>query len=68
MNLHELVSELIIDTKGSVAGGAFTWPSADSSLAAFLPEICLCVTIVLMLLVRVFSWGRRLDVFYFALA
>ncbi|MFV1965554.1 MAG: NADH-quinone oxidoreductase subunit N [Pirellulaceae bacterium] len=67
MNLHELVSELIIDTKGAVTGGAFTWPSADSSLGVFLPEICLCVTIVLMLLVRVFAWGRKCDAFYFVL-
>ena len=67
MNLHELVSELIVDTKGVVSGGVFARPSPDSSLGAFLPEICLCVTIVLMLLVRVFNWGRRWDAFYFAL-
>ncbi len=66
MNLHELVSQLIIDTKGSVAGGLFTLPSRDSSLGVFLPEICLCATIVLMLLVRVFRFGRHVDAFYFA--
>ena len=68
MNLHELVSELIVDTKGPVEGGLFTLPSADSSLGVFLPEICLCVTIVLMLLMRVFKFGRRADAFYFAAA
>jgi NADH-quinone oxidoreductase subunit N len=61
VNLHELVSNLIIDTKGTVAGGLFTLPSADSSLGAFLPELCLCVTMVLLLLVRIFNWGRRVD-------
>ncbi len=66
MNLHELVSQLIIDTKGTVAGGLLSLPSRDSSLGVFLPEICVCVTIVLMLLVRVFRFGRRVDAFYFA--
>ena len=42
--------------------------AATSSIGLFLPEITLCATIVLMLLVRVFSWGRRIDVFYLALA
>ncbi|HJN12021.1 MAG TPA: NADH-quinone oxidoreductase subunit N [Pirellulaceae bacterium] len=68
MNLHELVSQLIVDTKGPVDGSLFSLPSADSSLGVFLPEICLCVTIVLMLLVRVFRFGRRVDAFYFAAA
>lgn len=66
MNLHELVSQLIVNTKGSVDGGLFTLPSRDSSLGVFLPEICLCVTIALMLLVRVFRFGRHADAFYFA--
>ena len=68
MNLHELVSQLIVDTKGPADGSLFSLPSADSSLGVFLPEICLCVTIVLMLLVRVFRFGRRVDAFYFAAA
>jgi len=66
MNLHELVSELIINTKGSGSSNFFEW-SADSSLVCFLPELTLCATIVLMLLVRVFDWGRRADAFFFAL-
>jgi len=66
MNLHDIISDLIIDTKG--AGGSVFNIAADSSLAAFAPELVLCVTIVLMLLVRVFNVGRRADAFYFALA
>ena len=66
MNLHELVSQLIIDTKG-LPGESFELWSADSSLAAFRPEMCLCVTMVLMLLVRVFNWGRRIDASIFVL-
>jgi NADH-quinone oxidoreductase subunit N len=67
VNLHDLVSDLIIDTKGgSVDGGLFTLPSWDSSLYVFLPEICLCLTIVLMLLLRVFRFGRNVDACYIA--
>jgi NADH-quinone oxidoreductase subunit N len=54
VNIHELVNTLLIDTK--------------ESLRFFLPELTLCAAIVLMLLVRVFNWGRRIDAFYFALA
>lgn len=64
MNLHELVSELIIDTKGSVAGGLFSLPTADSSLGAFSPELCLCATILVLLLIRLFNSGRRVDLFW----
>ncbi|MEX0817981.1 MAG: NADH-quinone oxidoreductase subunit N [Pirellulaceae bacterium] len=64
MNLHELVSELIIDTKGSTAGGLFSLPSADSSLGAFAPELCLCATILLLLFIRLFDAGRKVDLFW----
>jgi len=66
VNLHDVINQLIIDTKGSADTGwfGFSW---DSSIGIFLPELVLCVTIVLMLLVRVFNWGRRLDAFIFAL-
>lgn len=53
MNLHDLVSEVIIDS--------------EASLWAFLPELCLCATIVIMLLVRITPWGRRVDTFSLAL-
>ena len=66
MNLHELVSQLIIDTKG-VTGSGFPLWSADSSLGAFLPELCLCATIVAMLFARLFSLGRRIDSAVFVL-
>jgi NADH-quinone oxidoreductase subunit N len=39
----------------------------DVSLPAFRPELALCGTIVLMLLVRVFNLGRREDAFFIAL-
>lgn len=38
------------------------------SLPAFLPEVVLAGTIVLMLLVRLFAWGQRLNVAILALA
>jgi NADH-quinone oxidoreductase subunit N len=66
VNLHELVSQLIIDTKG-VTGSGFPLWSADSSLGAFLPELCLCATIVAMLFARLFSLGRRIDSAVFVL-
>jgi len=66
-NLHELVSRLIVDTKGT-ADTSLSAITKDSSLWAFLPELILCATIVLMLLVKVFKWGRRVDAFYIFLA
>jgi NADH-quinone oxidoreductase subunit N len=62
---YQLISRLIIDTKG-LGGGVFTF-APDSSIAAFRPELILCGTIVLMLLVRVFKFGQRIDAFYIAL-
>ena len=60
MNLHDLVSQLLIDTTGQPDGGLFhfTW---DSSLRAFLPEITICGAIVLILLIRLPAWGRRIN-------
>lgn len=54
MNLHELVDKLIIDTK-------------DTSLQAFLPELCLCATIVLLLFIRLFKAGQKVDLFWVVL-
>jgi len=56
VNLHDLVSQLIVDTKGT----------ADSSLAAIAPELILCATILVMLLVRTFKGGERVDSFWIA--
>jgi len=67
MNLHDLVSQLVIDTKGA-AGGLFAAPTADSSLHAYLPELVLCLTILVLLAVRLFKWGWRVDTFWIALA
>lgn len=53
MDLFQQISRFIIDAKGAGAGIA-----ADSSLAAFLPELTLCCTIVLMLAVRIVTFGR----------
>ncbi|MBP86726.1 MAG: hypothetical protein CMJ64_08425 [Planctomycetaceae bacterium] len=55
MNLHELVNELIFDTK-------------DKSLGMFMPELCLCATIVLLLLIRLFKAGQQVDLFWVVLA
>jgi NADH-quinone oxidoreductase subunit N len=67
VNLHELVSQLIIDTKGA-AGPLFAAPTADSSLRAFLPELVLCLTVLLLLAVRLPRWGRLIDTSWIALA
>ncbi|MEX2027095.1 MAG: NADH-quinone oxidoreductase subunit N, partial [Pirellulaceae bacterium] len=62
---HQLISRLIVDTKGLTSGALSFAP--DSSVMAFAPELIVCATIVLMLLVRVFRFGQRVDVFYIAL-
>jgi len=67
VNLYEAVNQLILDTRGVPPGGPLSF-SPQSSIGLFLPEITICATIVLMLLVRVFAWGRRVDVSYLALA
>lgn len=54
MNLNELVDQLWLDT----------W---QLSLPRIGPELALCGTVLLLLLVRVFNWGRRIDPYYFAL-
>jgi len=55
VQLHRLVDQLVADTLGSL------WPP-------FAPEIILCATIFVMLMVRVFEWGKRIDPFLLALA
>jgi len=54
MNLQSLVNNLVTDT-------------LDVSLPLFRPELVICATIVVMLLVRVFNWGYKLDPFWLAL-
>lgn len=54
MNLDTLIEHLLTDT-------------LDTSVPSFKPELTLCVTIVLMLLARLPSWGRKLNAFYIAL-
>src|SRR6478609_5708702 len=66
MNLHDLVSQLIIDTKGA-AGALFAAPTADSSLRAYLPELVLCLTILVLLAIRLPRWGWKVDTFWIAL-
>lgn len=67
MNIHDLVSDLIVNTKGTASGGFFSI-TRDSSLGAFLPELVICLTIVLLLTVRLFDSLKNLDVFWVALA
>jgi NADH-quinone oxidoreductase subunit N len=64
VNLHDLVSQIIIDSKGA----ADVLMTADSSLRAFLPELVICVTVLALLLVRLFRVGRHVDMFWIALA
>ena len=54
MTLQSLVDNLIRDT-------------LDVSLPLFLPELLICGTIVLMLLVRLFRWGQAIHPFWIAL-
>jgi NADH-quinone oxidoreductase subunit N len=67
VNLHDLVSQLIIDTKGSADSSIWSITS-DSSLGAFRPEIVICVTMLAVLLFRLFRAGRRIDAAWIALA
>lgn len=66
VNLHDLVSQLIINTRGA-AGALFSAPTADSSLRAYLPELVLCLTILVLLAVRLPRWGWKVDTFWIAL-
>jgi NADH-quinone oxidoreductase subunit N len=66
VNLHDLVSQLIIDTRGA-AGALFSAPTADSSLRAYLPELVLCLTILVLLAARLPRWGWKVDSFWIAL-
>jgi hypothetical protein len=63
VNLHELVNQLIIDTKGA----ADVLMTPDSSLRAYLPELVLCATVLVMLALRLPKWGRLVDTFWIAL-
>lgn len=67
MNLHDLVSELIVDTRG-LGGQLLSWPDPNSSLGVFLPELTICATILLLLFLRIFRWGRGIDPFLVAVA
>jgi len=58
MNIYDAISRFSIDTKGFAEGWRF---SPDSSIGAFLPEIVLCLTIVAMLVARLFRTGDRID-------
>jgi NADH-quinone oxidoreductase subunit N len=42
-------------------------PALISSLGKFKPELALCITIVVLLLVRLPSWGWKINAFYIAL-
>ncbi len=56
MNLNEAITQLLTDTKG--VGGVFDI-AENSSLWFFRPELVLCVTIVLLLLVRLSKTAER---------
>jgi NADH-quinone oxidoreductase subunit N len=54
MSFQSLVDNLLSDT-------------LQVSLPLFKPELAICATIVVLLLVRVFNWGAKIDPFWFAL-
>jgi NADH-quinone oxidoreductase subunit N len=54
VNFDTLINNLLRDT-------------LDTSLPGFMPELLLCVTIVVMLLVRLPRFGRRFNSFFIAL-
>jgi NADH-quinone oxidoreductase subunit N len=54
VSLPALVSDLLVDT-------------LKESLPLFLPELAICATIVVMLLVRLFRWGEAIHPFWLAL-
>ncbi len=59
MELQELISNLIVDTKGL---GERLWDvDPTSSIGAFRSEIVICITIVVMLLLRLFGPLNKLD-------
>ena len=53
MDFHSLVNHLQSDTL--------------NSLQLFRPELAICATIIVMLLVRLFNWGQKLDPFWLAI-
>lgn len=63
-SLFDLVSDVIRDTKGI---GGWLSIAPDSSVGLFMPEILLCGTILAMLVLRLFRFGEKLDMFYVAL-
>ena len=54
MSFQSLVDNLLSDT-------------LQVSLPMFRPELVICATIVVMLFVRVFNWGAKIDPFWLAL-
>jgi NADH-quinone oxidoreductase subunit N len=71
MHFDELVSRLIQDTVGrSATSGSFSeicYQYMQSSLGRFSPELALCVTIVGLLLMRLFNTDRRVNTYWIAL-
>lgn len=67
MNLKTIVNQLVEDTWGSCLG-ELTWETfAQSSLGQFLPELTICIFIVLLLLTRLFSLDRWIPSYWVAL-
>lgn len=60
MDLHEVVSRLIADSAG-IPGAHGVDGEAISSLAAFMPELVICATILAMLAARLFKSLARID-------
>jgi NADH-quinone oxidoreductase subunit N len=65
VNFSETVSQLLVNTRGTAGAGVLSI-ACDSSIALFLPEIALCLAIVLLLVSRMFTHGRGHDAFLVA--
>jgi len=68
ISVGELVDKLSQDLTGLFDAAGNAVPGGLGSLQLFAPELVICATILLILAVRVFNWGQRLDSFWLALA
>ena len=61
MQLHDIATQVLRDTQASL------WPATPGAHSPFAPELILCLTILGMLIVRLFRWGQQIPGFLLAL-
>ena len=61
MHLHDIATQVLRDTQASL------WPATPGVHSPFAPELILCLTILGMLIVRLFRWGQQIPGFLLAL-